>query len=94
MPYCKMGRSLQPTSTVCSISRQAHNVELTRNTQDTPASKKTFSTQTHIYDLLSLIKDRGYQNYLYGSIALLSHFHKVLTLSKFALLKCEIEVTP
>ena len=32
--------------------------------------------------------------YIIGSIALLSHFHKVLALSKFALLKCEIEVNP
>ena len=33
-------------------------------------------------------------NYLrpIGSVALLSHFHKVLALSKFALLKCKIEV--
>ena len=30
----------------------------------------------------------------YGSVALLSHFHKVLALSKFPLLKCEIEVNP
>ena len=30
----------------------------------------------------------------YGSIALLSHFHKVLALSKFTLLKCKIEVNP
>ena len=29
-----------------------------------------------------------------GSIALLSHFDKVLALSKFALLKCENEVNP
>ena len=29
-----------------------------------------------------------------GSIALHSQFHKVLALSKFALLKCEIEVNP
>ena len=29
-----------------------------------------------------------------GSVALLSHFHKVLALSKFTLLKCEIEVNP
>ena len=29
-----------------------------------------------------------------GSVDLLSHFHKVLALSKFALLKCEIEVNP
>ena len=29
-----------------------------------------------------------------GSVALLSHFHKVLALSKFAHLKCEIEVNP
>ena len=32
--------------------------------------------------------------FTYGSIALLSHFHKVLALSKFAILKCEIEVNP
>ena len=30
----------------------------------------------------------------FGSIALLSHFDKVLVLSKFALLKCKIEVNP
>ena len=30
----------------------------------------------------------------YGSVVLLSHIHKVLALSKFALLKCEIEVNP
>ena len=30
----------------------------------------------------------------YGGVALFSHFHKVLALSKFALLKCEIEVNP
>ena len=30
----------------------------------------------------------------YGSVALFSHFHKVLALSKFALLKCKIEVNP
>ena len=30
----------------------------------------------------------------FGSVALLSHFDKVLALSKFALLKCEIEVNP
>ena len=29
-----------------------------------------------------------------GSIALLSHFHKVLAHSKFTLLKCKIEVNP
>ena len=29
-----------------------------------------------------------------GSVALLSYFHKVLALSKFALLNCEIEVNP
>ena len=29
-----------------------------------------------------------------GRVALLSHFHKVLALSKFTLLKCEIEVNP
>ena len=29
-----------------------------------------------------------------GSVALLSHFDKVLALSKFALLKCENEVNP
>ena len=29
-----------------------------------------------------------------GSVALLSYFHKVLALWKFALLKCEIEVNP
>ena len=29
-----------------------------------------------------------------GSIALLSHFDKVLTLSKFTLLKCENKVNP
>ena len=29
-----------------------------------------------------------------GSVALLSHFDKVLALSKFTLLMCEIEVNP
>ena len=29
-----------------------------------------------------------------GSVALLSHFHKVLALSEFAFLMCEIEVNP
>ena len=33
-----------------------------------------------------------FQNF--GSVALLSHFDKVLALSKFALLKCENEVNP
>ena len=32
--------------------------------------------------------------YVFGSIALLSHFDKVLALSKFALLKCENKVNP
>ena len=32
--------------------------------------------------------------YNYGSVTLLSHFDKVLALSKFALLKCENEVNP
>ena len=33
-------------------------------------------------------------NPVFGSIALLSHFDKVLALSKFALLKCKFKVNP
>ena len=36
----------------------------------------------------------AFEMYHYGSVALLSHFDKVLALSKFALLKCENEVNP
>ena len=41
----------------------------------------------HLRNSVDMIKD-------IGSLALLSHFHKVLALSNFALLKCEIEVNP
>ena len=38
--------------------------------------------------------ETGTHRIVYGSVALLSHFHKVLALSKFSLYKYEIEVNP
>ena len=70
---------------------------------------KTFSMKTgqHETTLEKLVNEEHYFAFSFvrhpfdrlvsayiGSVALLSHFHKGLALSKFTLFKCEIEVNP
>ena len=78
---------------------QTHFLRVERTTQKhththhffTVAQRKVFNMRQNIstdYKVCSFIQQ------FYGSVALLSHFDKVLALSKFTLLKCEIEVNP
>ena len=85
-------------STVLLYLLELQNDYITKRTRRQVQAYIVETCQTCVYICLSLsCCDQCPINDVFGefgSIALLSHIHKVLALSKFALLKCEIEVIP